>query len=454
MEKSKRVCAAGSRLAPLALPALVILLAVWAFPNASWAITRDEAVAYALSHAESVRIAKEAANEVAASGQEASSLARPQIGLSGDWMALGTNQSPYPPPYTLFNPPTQDIAAGLSASQLIYAGSRIRNSLALEKNLKTQAGFVEATALRDIEAGVKNLFDAALFYKASTDINRDRVAQKRAEFQDANDLWEAGMVTKLDVRQIKQSLHFIQALEKAAAASYTKSVLDFNAALGRDMGGDLLVPEGDLATAPEIQPMIDRVDGLLGKEDLLDLMSTRNQMEGADLSYNISRGDFFPSLAVVGSAETQGDHSYDMDESWTLGLSASFNLYDGGAKQAKRAQAYARKEKARETYSKQKKDLAAQTQALSVDLASITERVQIQEDSVELARRNYEDAREQYRAGTITVTQLGDYNLYYAESRFALLQLYFEKRLLATRAEALLAGASENQPSGVSPETR
>lgn len=414
------------------------LLALLFCAPAVSAITREEAVAYALAHAESVRIAKESANEVAASGREAGSIARPSISMDGDWMALGTNATPYPPPYDMFNPPTQDIKAGVSASQLLYAGDRLKSSLALQKNLEEQANYVNSTGVRDITKGIKNLFDAALFYRASAEIERDRVEQKKAEYRDARDLWEAGMVTGLDVRQIQQSLHFILASENAATANYTKSVLDLNAAMGRDGSEELLAPEGDLSRAPDIAPMIEQANKMLGEDELLDLKSTRNEMNGADLTYRIAKGGFYPQLALVGTAETQGDHSYDMDESWTLGLAASFNIYDGGAKQAKRAQAFARREKARETYSKKKKDLSATVLSLSVDLDSIERRVKLQEDSVELARKNYEDAREQYRAGTITVTQLGDYNLYYAESRFALIQLYFLKRNLSTRAEALL----------------
>ena len=55
-----------------------------------------------------------------------------------------------------------------------------------------------------------------------------------------------------------------------------------------------------------------------------------------------------------------------------------------------------------------------------------------------LSRQNYEDAREQYRAGTITLTQLGDFNLGYAEARFILQRLFFSRRGLLNNTEALL----------------
>ena len=57
---------------------------------------------------------------------------------------------------------------------------------------------------------------------------------------------------------------------------------------------------------------------------------------------------------------------------------------------------------------------------------------------VSLAADNYKDARSQYRAGTLTQTQMGEFHLAYSEARFGLVTLYFMERGMEIEVEALV----------------
>jgi len=94
--------------------------------------------------------------------------------------------------------------------------------------------------------------------------------------------------------------------------------------------------------------------------------------------------------------------------------------------------------KTEESLSQTKKLLAGEIETVGVNIESLKQRISLQQEAVELSRENYEDARGHYRAGMITLTRFGEFNLSYAEARFNLLRIFFLRREQLTRAEALL----------------
>ncbi|MBW2368833.1 MAG: TolC family protein, partial [Deltaproteobacteria bacterium] len=91
-----------------------------------------------------------------------------------------------------------------------------------------------------------------------------------------------------------------------------------------------------------------------------------------------------------------------------------------------------------ENLTRKKKELAGEVERIDFNAVALKERAEIQQETVALSRDNYKDARAQYRAGTITLTRLGDFNLAYAEARFLLLRVYFLQQELNSDVLALL----------------
>ena len=130
-----------------------------------------------------------------------------------------------------------------------------------------------------------------------------------------------------------------------------------------------------------------------------------------------------------------------MDESWRVGLQASWDLMDGGAGRAAEAAARARMRRAEHAASQARKAVAGEMAAVRVNIESLAQRIILQREAVTLAAENYKDARGHYRAGTITLTRLGEFSLTTAEARFNLIRLYYLMRGQITRARTVLTAA-------------
>lgn len=311
-------------------------------------------------------------------------------------------------------------------------------SLELEKNLYKQADQQEISGIRDTVKDVKSTFDVVLFQKAAVDILQDRLVQRQRELEDARNLWEAGVVILLDVRQAQLSLNFADDGLKEGESSHMQALIDFNVAMGRSGAEKLLVPEGILDESDELDEMIRHLYEGIKKEDLFDIELRKTEAETARLNHRIVRGEYYPELRFFSTAATQGESRTDMDEFWSVGLQMRWNFMDGGLTRARSGESSAQLRSSMENLERTKKNLSGVVEKIAVNHEALKQRKLLQTEAVKLAEENYEDASEQYRAGTITLTDLGVFNLRFAEARFNLIQIYFLLRGLMVEAEALL----------------
>ncbi len=400
------------------------------------AITRREAVQYAMDNAESIRIVRQNAQQTREVGRQRVAFLKPQLNMVGAYTELGTNAPDIP--ISELEYPEKDILAQAELSQILYAGGRIMRSLELEKNLYKQADQQEISGIRDTVKDVKSTFDVVLFQKAAVDILQDRLVQRQRELEDARNLWEAGVVILLDVRQAQLSLNFADDGLKEGESSHMQALIDFNVAMGRSGAEKLLVPEGILDESDELDEMIRHLYEGIKKEDLFDIELRKTEAETARLNHRIVRGEYYPELRFFSTAATQGESRTDMDEFWSVGLQMRWNFMDGGLTRARSGESSAQLRSSMENLERTKKNLSGVVEKIAVNHEALKQRKLLQTEAVKLAEENYEDASEQYRAGTITLTDLGVFNLRFAEARFNLIQIYFLLRGLMVEAEALL----------------
>lgn len=414
---------------------LMAVFFLWAFPKNAPAVTLEEAVSMALE-AEAGRAAAHEREAAGADARSRASFTYPQASLGASYLRLGTNAEESP--FVRF--PDENLTGRVEASQLLWAGGRITGSRGLRRDLREGASLGERRRVREIKREARLAFYEVLYRKALAEVQADRAAQRREELADARDLREVGMVTSLDVRQAKLLLN--NALEELGAqeAELRQAFIDFNVVIGRPAGEALLEPEGELHRAEALGALIEAAGSALAEGRLLDLRSAENELSARGNERKMASGEFWPELALVASAESVKEGVFQEGESWTAGVELRWAVLDGGLRRARKEASEARLEVARENLSLEGKRLSGLLRSIEVRAESLDRRIALREEAVGLSMENYADARAQYRAGTITQTRLGEFNLSYAEARFALRGLYFLELRLLTELQALLEG--------------
>jgi outer membrane protein TolC len=386
--------------------------------------------------AEAARSAIYESDAIEADARARAAFTLPQVSVGGSYLRMDTNAQESP--FVQF--PNENLTGRVEASQLLWAGGRITNSRRLKNDLYERSLLTWRARVRDVKKDVKLAFYRVLYRKSLLDILMGRVLQREDELEDARALRDVGMVTSLDVRQAQLLRNISLDDLRAQEAEYEAALIEFNLALGRSGGGELLLPDGDLKRAAGPGALLEAAKGALTHEDLLELRAARNELSSREHEKKITTGEFLPELALVGTAESVKEGIFQEGESWTAGVRLRWNILDGGLKRAKRAAANANLGIAEENLNIANKRLAGVVRNMESRARALDERIDLQEEALALSEENYADARGHYRAGTITQTRLGEFNLSLAEARFNLKRLYFLEHQLLVELQALLEG--------------
>jgi outer membrane protein len=412
-----------------------LLTSLFLCPAASHAVTLEEAIGMALE-AEAARSAAYESDAIEADARARSAFTLPQVSVGGSYLRMDTNAQESP--FVQF--PDENLTGRAEASQLLWAGGRITNSRRLKKDLYEKSLLTGRARVRDIKRDVRLAFYGVLYRKSLVDILTSRVLQREDELEDARALRDVGVVTSLDVRQAQLLRNTSLDDLRAQEAEYEAALIEFNLVLGRSGGGELLLPDGELIRAPGLDTLLEASKVALAEEELLELRAARNELSSTRHEKKITTGEFLPEIALVSTAESVKEGIFQEGESWTAGVQLRWNIFDGGLKRAKRAAADANLKIAGENLSSESKRMAGLVRNMEVRVRVLDERIDLQEEALALSEENYADARGHYRAGTITQTRLGEFNLAYAEARFNLKRLYFLERQLLAEIQALLEG--------------
>ncbi|GBE35896.1 outer membrane channel protein [bacterium BMS3Bbin07] len=413
---------------------LLVLLLILVIPSVARTITIEDALKLALEDSEAVRITVRSSEALRADARKGVAFVKPQARIGARYLRNYSTVEWFPG----FETPHWLKSASIEASQVLWTGGRILRSLDLKENLYRLSEITEKSGKRDIRRQVRLAFYGVLFQRAFLDILEDRTAQREEELRDAEDLKNAGMVTSLDVRQAKLNLNNAMEELQTGEESCNRALIDFNISIGRSGREELLVPQGRLDSVRGVETRLKRLEDAFKQDILLDIRLARTDLLTSRLSYEIARRGHLPELQLVTSARSSNEYIGQMDQEWNVGIQLTWNVLDGGLVSSNKAATMAEMQVADNKLKKTRKELAGLVRDLKVSVTSVDRRIELQRESVTLSGENYEDARGQYRAGTITLTRLGELNLAYAEARFRLSRLFYLKRELMIQADALL----------------
>lgn len=397
------------------------------------AIELREAQRIASLYSDQAQIISAERNIDDASARQTTAFAKPQLNGYASWFSIDSNDH-----NPLFPTPEREITAGIKASQLLFAGRRLWNSAKLRDSLHQLAILQQHSRLRAQEYDVALAFIAVQRQQQIHTIATDRLKQRQQEHDDASAMFEVGSAPQLDVREATLALQQAQNDLQAIDSDRFVAITTFNQQLGRSATEKQLIPSGTLERQPTIDTMLTTLAQQIDNHNQLNLLSSQTGHTISLRQQQIAAGEYWPTITVAASGETQGEQRDDMDETWIIGLQLDWSLLSGGEIEARYAQSRAVSQRTQAREQQTYKQLLTTHANLTQQHHDLVQQIKRQQQSVQLAKDNYTDAHALYTEGTITLTHLGQYNLAYAESRFALTQLLYAHNRLYHKLRSLV----------------
>ncbi len=138
-------------------------------------------------------------------------------------------------------------------------------------------------------------------------------------------------------------------------------------------------------------------------------------------------GESLPDIHAVATANNEGSEVNDLTDAWSVGLTLSWNIFDGGNRHGRKTSLVMQQLELEYLIKEIIMNRSRDMEKIIVQLNAYSTTIEQLQHSVLLANENYLDARDQYRSGLITLTRLGEIGLDAKTARFNLAQMIHDE---------------------------
>ena len=298
---------------------------------------------------------------------------------------------------------SQSLSAGLSASWEPDLWGRVRRSVdSGDASAAASAADLAATTL-SLQAQLATNYGALRALDVQRGLLEDSVAAYQRSLQLTKNRYEAGVVAKSDVAQAQSQLLSSQAQLIDTGAQ--RATLEHAIAVltGR--------PPSELTiTRVDVYPLTLPAVAASMPSELLqrrpDIAAAERRMAAANAQIGIAIAAYYPTISLSGSLGQRGTTLADLfslpNRFWSVGPALALSLFDGGARDASKAQAHAAYD---QTVAAYRQTILTAIQEVEDNLSTLrvlAEELVVQQQAVQAAQEALTIALNQYKAGTVS----------------------------------------------------
>jgi outer membrane protein len=299
----------------------------------------------------------------------------------------------------------ETLDARLALSQLFFDFGK---TMATTDAAKRLAG----VALEDVELqrqlialAVKEAYTNILFAQRLIRVNQQAVERAELNLKSARGFFDVGTRPKSDVARAEVDVANARVDLIRARNAERLARVALNTAMGIDLDTPTQVQD-NLVYEPVVLDRAEiRAEALRQRPEARQI---RLRVEEAAALERRAFRDFFPD--VTGSGDYGGVRS-DLDEAWSITLSLTWQIYDGGGRIARYREAKANLEATRARVRAQELDIGRDVEQSQISVEEAQERLQAAQTAVASAQENFRLAQGRFDAGVGTILELTDAQL-------------------------------------------
>ncbi|MDZ4744506.1 MAG: TolC family protein [bacterium] len=394
--------------------------------SAQRTITIDDAISLSLKHNKSVQVARLAIQKADARVAEALGSALPTLGVTAGYtrnlqlpvffLPNFDNPSSGPTPVTIGLNNQYIVQA--QAQQLLF-NSAVLTGIGASKiylqAAQAQLAAAEAQAVTD----TKKRFYGALLTRELDTIARATLANAEETYRTIGALFKEGLVAEFDQIRTEVALDNIRPLVTDAELAYTNALGALVLQLGLEPT-ESIVPVGEFSDAA-ITILAEDEATRRALQYNYELKALDYQVRVTKEFIDINRSDYFPTLALFGMWQNQGQSetfsNWVSASSSAVGLNFSINIFNGFRTQAKVEQSSVDYLTIQQQYAQLSDFTRFQVRTGLNTLKSARLRIEALRATVRQAERGLEISRIRYNEGTGNLLEISDAETALARAR-------------------------------------
>lgn len=330
--------------------------------------------------------------------------------------------------------------AKIEARQTLFSGftliNRYRQQVLLSRGVRSS----KQDATQRVESLVKQTFASVLFRQQLLETRRTSVQSLSRILEIVKARHQVGETTELDLLRAETELRSAEALQFEARADLIQSEQNFRRLLRLPLPADpestRLQLEGTLEEREYLLSLDDACQRALGARS--DYKAAVLQREAARVGVTATRGSFAPSIELFANYGWRSSYystNHDMLKGWTVGATATMNIFDGfGRANAVRAS----KSDVRSADLKLqslKQQIISQLGELYASLQQSRAALTLHRSAVELGQRSLDQANRMYEIGQVELEDLINAQLSLQRAQLNFARALLENNLTVAQLE-------------------
>lgn len=344
-------------------------------------------------------------------------------------------------PQNIFGVPPRAFAdQNLMLMVPLFTGGKLRNNVTAARKQGEAAGLtVQASRLTVTEAVTENYANAAL-QQALVDVAQARLTAEDEQVRVTQEKVNVGRSAPVDLlREQAEQADARQAL-LAARNGAALALVNLKTALGVSQESQIGLSDA-LDSLPGATALPASLEDALHQADVSrpELAAAQRRIEASQAAVNAVRAEYAPQVYGVAMGDAMTTQSAGR-LGYTVGVTASLPLYDGGQRRADMDAAKSRLERARADALQARQQVDKEAATAWLTLQTATAQVQAATAGVTAAQEGYELATLRYNAGKSVTAERLDALSALTRARGTLLQARAAAVSARTQLQAALGG--------------
>lgn len=320
--------------------------------------------------------------------------------------------------------------AQVQLSQLLFDFGK--NLAATEAARKLAEVAVEDVELQRqlIALAVKEAYTNTLFTQRLIKVNQQALDRADLNLKSSKGFFEVGTRPKSDVVRAEVDVANAKVALIQARNALRTAIVALNIAMAIDVDTptqivDNLIYEAALTIDRQAQ----RAEALKNRPEYRQALL---RVAAAQATERQTFRNFFPDISGTG---TYGGSQAPLNENWSLGLSFTWSLFDGGGRIAKYQEARANLAGARARVTSTELDITQNVEQSEIAVEEAQERIQAAQALVASAQENFRLAQGRFDAGVGTILELTDAQLALTQAQSTESQALADYRIALARLD-------------------
>lgn len=345
-------------------------------------------------------------------------------------------------------------SVNITAQQLLYAGGGVSANVRSQRLALDAAVLALRSVINDVLFDVRTRFYTVLVDRERIRVQEQNVELLRRQLQDVKNRFEAGTVSNFEVLRAEVALANAQPALITARNDFRLAIEELRRSLGFATNSEenvTKVPEflGSLEFTPT---SVDLRSALAtAREKRPDLDRLRKLEASAEEGITVSRSGYYPSVAVYGAYDWRQAPVSSTESSrdgWTVGLSSSWDIFDGRATAGRVAQARSLHEQAKLAVDELQLSIDVEVRRAVSTLQQASELAEASKKVVEQAEEAVRLANARFSAGTATQLDVLTSQVDLTTARLNQLQAYYSYNVATAAVRRAMGLPDERMPSG------